>query len=199
MNMGCGASRGTLKSGGIASNEALRYSSPPSCWINSLPYCDIWSNSGLGKKQGVSESWNLTGVPQRSSINFRNAWYLAGVKLALNRCRRAGIMILYRCHLEQSRAWHCMTGHPERSSWFAKRISYAVEGPLLAQLRRCCFEVFFLQIRRSNSLKRNCQLNPRLVLRLGRFIRERNPLRSGWPNFLRFQQKLPIPHNLFAV
>ena len=36
----------------------------------------------MGKKQGVSESWNLTGVPQRSSINFRNAWYLAGVKLA---------------------------------------------------------------------------------------------------------------------
>src|SRR5579863_38153 len=93
MNMGCGASRGTLKSGGIASNEAFRYSNPPSCRINSSPYCDIWSSSGLGKKQGVSETWNWTGVPQRSSINFRKAWYFSGVKFALNCCRRAGIMI----------------------------------------------------------------------------------------------------------
>src|SRR5580658_9562915 len=93
MNKGCGASRGTLKSGGIASNEALRYSKPPSCRINSSPYCDIWSSRGLGKKQGVSETWNCTGAPQRSSINFRKAWYFSGVKFELNCCRRAGIMI----------------------------------------------------------------------------------------------------------
>src|SRR5580704_1396730 len=98
MNMGCGASRGTLKSGGIASNEALRYSNPPSCRINSSPYCDIWSSKGLGKKQGVSESWNWTGAPQRSSINLRKVWYCSGVKFALNCCRRAGIMFPQEHH-----------------------------------------------------------------------------------------------------
>src|SRR5580704_5850871 len=118
MNRGCGDSRGTLKSGGIASNDAFRYSSPPSCWMSSLPYRDIWSNSGLGKKQGVSETWNLIGVPQRSSINFKKAWYFFGVKVELNCCRRAGIMIsqeLSRCADERLTLYDPMLTLPART------------------------------------------------------------------------------------
>src|SRR5271166_1332178 len=124
MNMGCGVSWGTLKSGGIAWNEALRYSSPPNCRISSSPYRDIRSSNGLGKKQGVSDSRNSTLVPQRSSINLRKVWYFSGVKFELNCCRRAGIMVCQKTVIRSG-------VDDER-----KRISYGVEGPRHSQLDR---------------------------------------------------------------
>jgi len=42
-------------------------------------------------------------------------------------------------------------GHPERSNRFAKRISYAVEGPLRCQLRTNPFQAFHEGSNRTNS------------------------------------------------
>src|SRR5579884_4411120 len=93
MKSGWESSRGTLNSGGIDAFDAVWYAGLlTSCPMSSLPYCDIWSSSDLGKKHGVSHSLNLTGAPHACSIPCRKARYFSGVNLELNSRRRAGII-----------------------------------------------------------------------------------------------------------
>src|SRR5579871_4032302 len=66
------------------------------------------SRSGLGKKQGVSESRNCTCVPHASSMRRKRARYFSAVKPALNCLRREGIM--------SAAQYACASWRPERRS-----------------------------------------------------------------------------------